>query len=220
MYIYQKSTTQIKLFIKERGKIFKMGKSIMNHNEIEACVIRAKQGSKEDLVKLTEQFRAFIYKTANSFNIRNYDTEDLFQMGCIAVIKAVLKYKIGSHTFSSYAFNSIKNELKYAARSNAKASKDLSINTAVDDSGLKDTEFVDCIEGPDNLEEDIIKNESIQELRQAVARLSEQEQELVTLVYYNKVTLVKYAEDKNLEYKEALNRKRKVLHKLGIYLRK
>jgi hypothetical protein len=70
------------------------------------------------------------------FNIRNHDTEDLAQMGCIALIKGGLKYKIGA---------------------NAKSSRDFSINAAVDDSGIKDTEFVDCLEGPDNLEEDFIK---------------------------------------------------------------
>lgn len=192
----------------------------MNHNEIEACVIRAKSGNEKDLLKLIEQFTPFIYKTANSFNIRNYDTDDLAQIGCIAVMKAVIKYKIGSHTFSSYAFNSIKNELKYAARTNTKANKDLSINTPVDKAGFNDTEFVDCLEAPDNLEEDLIKNESMKELGQAVALLSEEELELIKMVYYNEMPLIKYAENKNFNYQKVARRRRRILDKLGIYLRK
>ncbi|ERI93400.1 Sigma-70 region 2 [Clostridiales bacterium oral taxon 876 str. F0540] len=192
----------------------------MNHNEIETCVIRIKSGSEEDFDKLIKQFRPFIYKTANSFNIRNYDIDDLAQLGNIALMKAVLKYKVGSHTFSSYAFNSIKNELRFAARTNAKISNELSINTPVYDSEQQDTEFVDCLEDPNNLEEDIIQSESIKELKEAIELLSDEEIEFVNLVYYKELPLTKYAEHKNLSYQQALTRKRKVLKKLGIYLRK
>lgn len=192
---------------------------MMNHNEIEKCVIRAKAGSQEDLLKLLEQFKHFIYKTASSFNIRNYDIDDLVQLGNIAVMKAVLKYKVGSHTFSSYVFNSIKNELKYAVRVNAKANKDLSINMPVDASEGYDTEFVDCLESPDNIEEDLVKAENIKELREAIELLSEEEKQLINAIYYNGSELKKYAESKNLSYQQALRRKRKVLNKLGIYLR-
>lgn len=192
----------------------------MNYNEIETCVIRVKSGSEEDFSKLMKQFRPFIYKTANSFNIRSYDIEDLIQLGNIALMKAVLKYKVGSHTFSSYAFNSIKNELRCAARTNAKISNELSINTPVSDSEFQETEFVDCLEGPDNLEEDLIQSESIKELKEAIKLLSDEEIEFVNLIYYKGVQLTKYAEHKSISYKQALARKRKVLKKLGIYLRK
>lgn len=192
----------------------------MNYNEIETCVIRVKSGSEEDFSKLMNQFRPFIYKTANSFNIKSYDIEDLVQLGNIALMKAVLKYKIGSHTFNSYAFNSIKNELRFAARANAKIGNELSINTPVNDSELHETEFVDCLEGPDNLEEDLIKSESNKKLKQAIKLLSDEEIEFVDLIYYKGVQLTKYAEHKSLSYQQALAIKRKVLKKLGIYLRR
>lgn len=192
----------------------------MNHNEIEACAIRAKKGSKEDLLKVIEQFKPFIYKTANGFNIKNCDINDLVQIGCIAVIKAVLKYKIGSHTFSSYAYNAVKNELKYTARANAKAGKDLSINTPVDGAGENDMEYVDCLEGAENIEEDVLKDESYRELRQALGRLSEDERELVRMVYFRNMTLKAYAEMKGMGYQEAFWRKRRVLERLGVWLRR
>lgn len=192
----------------------------MNHNEIESCVIRVKSGSEEDFAKLMKQFRLFIYKTANSFNIKSYDIDDLVQLGNIALMKAVLKYKVGSHTFSSYAYNSIKNEIRCAARSNAKISNELSINMPIHDSELQETEFVDCLEDPDNFEEDIIHSENIKELKEAIELLLDEEIEFVNLVYYKGLQLTKYAEHKNLSYQQALARKRKVLKKLGIYLRK
>jgi RNA polymerase sigma factor (sigma-70 family) len=192
----------------------------MNHNEIEACVIRAKKGSKEDLLKVIEQFKPFIYKTANGFNIKNCDINDLAQIGCIAIIKAVLKYKIGSHTFSSYAYNAVKNELKYTARAKAKAGKDFSINTPVDGSGENDMEYVDCLVGAENIEEDILKDECYRELRQALWRLSEEERELVRMVYFRNMTLKAYAEMKGMGYQEAYWRKRRVLEKLGGWFRR
>jgi RNA polymerase sigma factor (sigma-70 family) len=191
----------------------------MNHNEIETCVIRVKSGIEEDFGKLMNQFRPFIYKTASSFNIKSYDIEDLVQLGNIALMKAVLKYKIGSHTFSSYAYNSIKNEFRLAARINAKIGNELSINTPVQDSEHKETEFVDFLEDPDNLEEDLIKSESIKEVKQAIELLTDEEIEFVNLIYYKEVQLTKYAEHKGISYQQAIARKRKVLKKLGIYLR-
>jgi RNA polymerase sporulation-specific sigma factor len=192
----------------------------MNHNEIETCVIRVKSGIEEDFGKLMNQFRPFIYKTANSFNIKSYDIEDLVQLGNIALMKAVLKYKVGSHTFSSYAYNSIKNEFRLAARINAKIGNELSINTPVNDSDLNETEFADFLEDPDNFEEDLIKSESIKEVKQAIGLLSDEEIEFVDLIYYKGIQLKTYAEDKSISYYQALATKRKVLKKLGIYLRR
>ncbi|MCM0648171.1 sigma-70 family RNA polymerase sigma factor [Clostridium swellfunianum] len=192
----------------------------MNHNEIEACVIRAKSGSEEDFGKLMKQFRPFIYKTANNSNIRSYDIEDLVQLGNIALMKAVLKYKIGSHTFSSYAFNSIKNEIRCAARINAKIGNELSINAPVHNADSQEVEYVDFLEDPDNLEEDLIKRESFKELKKAIERLSDEEIEFVNLTYFKGVPLRKYAEDKGIEHNKAIARKRKVIQKLGIYLRR
>jgi RNA polymerase sporulation-specific sigma factor len=80
----------------------------MNHAEIETCVIGAQKGNQEELLKLLEQFKPFIYKTAKTFNIKNYDINDMEQVAYMSLINAVNKYKTGSFTFSSYAFNTIK----------------------------------------------------------------------------------------------------------------
>lgn len=192
----------------------------MNHNEIEACVIRAKRGNEEDLLKILEQYKAFIFKTALAFNIKGYDTYDLAQIGYITLINAVTKYKIGSHTFSSYAYTAIKNEFKYVARRNSKASQDLSLNTPLDDSENTNSEFIDCIEATENIEEDLIKIENTKEVRQALTKLTEEELELVIMVYYNKVPIKVYAEKKNISYIQAIRRKNKILEKLSKFLKK
>lgn len=55
----------------------------MSHHEIEACVIRAKEGNQEDLLKVLEQYKPFIYKAANQTSIRSCDTYDMLQIDCI-----------------------------------------------------------------------------------------------------------------------------------------
>jgi RNA polymerase sporulation-specific sigma factor len=191
------------------------GGDSMNHHEIESCVIRAKSGNQEDLLKILEQYKPFIYKTANQFNIKNYDTYDLLQIGYISLINAVTKYKTGSYTFSSYAFNSIKNAFKYTARQNSKYAEDLSLNIPVDTEGPITTEFIDCIEGDENLEEHLISSEKTREVRNAVAKLQEDELELVLMVYYSGASLKTYADKKGITYLQALVRRNKILQKLS-----
>jgi RNA polymerase sigma factor (sigma-70 family) len=186
----------------------------MNHNEIESCVIRAKTGNQEDLLKILMQFKPFIFKTAQQFNIKNYDLYDLSQMGYIALINAVSKYKIGSHTFSSYAFNTIKNEFKYIARQNSKFSKDLSLNSPMESEDSTISEYVDLIASDESFEEDLMLSENIDEVRKAVSKLPEDEIEFVVMVYYSGVSLRAYAEKKGISYYHASLKRNSVLKKL------
>lgn len=186
----------------------------MNHNEIEACVIRAKTGIQEDLLKILEQFKPFIFKTAKAYNIKDFDIYDLAQIGYITLINAVLKYKIGSHTFSSYAFNAIKNEFKYTARKNSRYNQELSLNTPLNEAENNYHEIIDFLEAPEIIEEELIKLEKTKEIRQALAKLTEEELELVIMVYFNKVSIKTYAKKKGLVYITAIKRKNRILRKL------
>jgi RNA polymerase sporulation-specific sigma factor len=187
----------------------------MNHHEIEKCVIRAKAGNSEDLLMIIEQYKPFIFKTAREFNIRGCDVYDLAQIGYITLINAVAKYRIGSHTFSSYAFNAIKNSFRYTARQNHRFGDELSLNAPVEMDGSIGTEFIDCIESLENIEEAIIHFENSKELKRAVSNLPEDELELVIMLYYSKVSIKIYAEKKGLTYIQAVRKKNKVLEKLG-----
>lgn len=186
----------------------------MNHYEIEACVIRAKNGNKEELLKILEQYKPFIFKTARQYNLKNFDLYDLVQLGYVSLINAVAKYRVGSHTFSSYAYNAIKNAYRFAARKNLKCDKELSLNTPIDGDENSYTEFVDCIENLDNLEEDIIKAETLKDLRKAVSKLPADEMELIIMVYFSKCSLKTYAEKKGLDYQYMVRKKNKILEKL------
>ncbi len=186
----------------------------MNHHEIEACVIRAKSGNQEDLLKLLEQFKPFIIKTAKQFNIRNHDLYDLLQIGYIAIINALAKYRTGSHTFTCYAMNSIKNAFRMSARKNLRHSEELSLNTQFATNSEAYAEFIDCIKDDTDIEEEVINTDTLKRLRKAVSKLPEDELELIVMVYYNGISLKTYAAKKHISYYLAKKKRREILEKL------
>lgn len=187
----------------------------MNHYEIEACITRAKKGNQEELIKILEQYKPFIIKTARQFNIKNCDLYDLVQICYVTLINAVAKYRTGSNTFSTYAFNSIKNALKYTARQNSKADTELSLNTTLNSEEDGGSEFMDFIESPENLEENLLEAFRYRELRKAVSKLPADEMELVIMVYYSGASIKTYAEKKGLSYQQSVRKKNRVLQKSG-----
>jgi RNA polymerase sporulation-specific sigma factor len=185
----------------------------VNYYEIETCVIGAKNGSKEDLLKVLKQYKPFIFKTASKYNIKNYDIYDFEQIGYMAILNAVTKYRTGSCTFSTYAYECIKNAFRYTARQNSKHQYDLSLNSTVDSYDVPN-EYINCIDSHENLEETILRSEETSEMKKAVSKLSPQEMELVTMLYYGGISLKNYAEKKGMTYYQASKKKAFILSKL------
>ena len=190
----------------------------MKHNEIETCVIGAKNGNKDDLLKVLDQYKPFIFKTARKFKIKNYDLVDLEQIGYMAIINALAKYRIGSCTFSTYVYESIKNALKYTARQNSKHEREFSLNSAIDPYKMT-TEYINCLDSPENIEETILRYEESSELKKAVSKLPPHELELVLMIYYKGVTIKEYAAKKGISYYQASKKKDLVLCKLGTHFK-
>ena len=184
----------------------------MNYDEIEDHVKLAKQGDSESLTKLLIQFKPFIFKTSKDFNIKNYDEYDLVQIGYIALINAVDKYDTTKHSFSSYVYTTIKNVMKYTARSNNKHKLNLSINASID--GKSSLDFTEFLESKENLENDYLAHEKVVELQKIISDLEPDEFELIFLVYYNNFSLTDYAKKKKVPYSQIVRKKNAVLEKI------
>ena len=185
----------------------------MNYSEIESQVSLAKCGNCESLTALLLQFKPYIFKISKSFHINNFDEYDLVQIGYIALIRAVEKYNEGSNSFSSYVYTSIKNAMKYTARSNKKHSSNLSINASIDGQTLND--FTEFLQSNENLENDYLNNEKTLEFRKIISDLEPDEFELVFFVYYNNFSLTDYAAKKGISYSKIVRKKNFILEKLG-----
>jgi RNA polymerase sporulation-specific sigma factor len=192
----------------------------MNYHEIEACVTRAKSGNKEELLKILEQYKAYIFKTARTFNIKNHEIYDLVQIGNVALINAIDKYRTGSNSFSTYAYRSIENAFKYTARQNSKYSNDLSLNVAVHPEDKDSVELIDCLAADIDMNSHTIRLSDKEEVKRAVSRLPKDDIELIHLVYYKSVPLKTYAEKKGITYVQALRKRDQILEKLSRYIKK
>lgn len=184
----------------------------MNYDEIENAVKCAKNGDSESLTSLLMQFKPFIFKTAKSFNIKDFDEYDLVQIGYISLIHAVDIYNPEKHSFSSYAYSAIKNSMKYTARSNKKHQSILSINASIDNDSSYD--FTEFLKSNTHIEEDFLHQEKISELKKIISELPEDEFELIFLVYYNNFSLKDYATKKQQPYHKIVQKKNLILNKI------
>lgn len=186
----------------------------MNHYEMEAAVRRAKNGNKEELIKILDHFKSYIYKTARKYTIKNYDVYDLLQTAYVALINAVAKYRIGSNTFTSYAMISIQNAIKLTLRDNANSGTEISLNAPMTSDDGDSVEFLEMLKNDEDIEEKVIQTLQYGHLRKAIAKLPSDEQELIIMVYYHKCPLTVYAKKKNISYINALRKRDKILEKL------
>ncbi|WP_252236986.1 sigma-70 family RNA polymerase sigma factor [Clostridium sp. CH2] len=178
----------------------------MEYKDIENLVMEAKNGDDESLLKLMVQFKPFIFKTAHSFNIKDYDTYDLVQIGYIALINAVDKYKNGSNSFSSYVYAAIKNCMRCTARNNKKHKNILSINAPIGEyESLND--FTEFFESNVDLELDFIKKEKALKVQSIISKLDPRDLEMIFLVYYAGFSFKEYALKKGLNYFQVIRRK-------------
>lgn len=81
--------------------------------EMYALLIQAQEGDKEARDKLIQSNFGLVRHIVKRFSNRGYDTQDLFQIGCIGLIKAVDKFDPSFEVkFSTYAVPMIMGEIK------------------------------------------------------------------------------------------------------------
>lgn len=191
----------------------------MNHYEIEACVVQAKNGNQEALLKLLNQYKALIFKTAYQYDIRNYESNDLVQIGYLAILKALKSYKVGSNTFSAYAVKAIKNTIKYTLRQSTKYEDQLSLNSPLYAGQDHSTEYIDSIVSEENPMEEALNCQEALELRTVLSKLLPEDLELITAVYFNNLPLKHYARKKGLNYLQAIRKRNRILKDLNNYIK-
>lgn len=76
-------------------------------------ILKAKNGDKSAREKIIEQNLGLVHSIVKKFLGRGCDGEDLFQIGCIGIIKAVDKFDLSYNVrFSTYAVPMIMGEIK------------------------------------------------------------------------------------------------------------
>ena len=107
----------------------------LNSKRLLDIILDAKNKDSDSILFLINKYKPLIIKYSISYILKNYDKEDLIQIGTIAVIKAIEKYDIshGEDFIDCYIINSIKNTYRNLARANIKYQSESSLNISVDE---------------------------------------------------------------------------------------
>ena len=81
--------------------------------EVTVLIARSQAGDKEARERLIEENLGLVRHIVKRFLERGYDPEDLFQIGCIGLMKAIDKFDLSFEVkFSTYAVPMIQGEIK------------------------------------------------------------------------------------------------------------
>ena len=87
--------------------------SVFSEVNTSEYIERAKKGDKDALSVLIENNMGLVWSIVKRFQNRGYEAEDLFQIGCIGLIKAISKFNLSYDVkFSTYAVLMIIGEIK------------------------------------------------------------------------------------------------------------
>ena len=80
-------------------------------------IIKAQNGDKEELAKIVEKNKGLIWNIVKRFSGRGYETEDLYQIGCIGFIKSIKRFDTSFDVkLSTYSVPYILGEIKRIIR--------------------------------------------------------------------------------------------------------
>lgn len=189
-----------------------MGECVLiNLEELALC---AQNGDKTSLETLISYFKPYIIKQAHFTYVKGYDMEDLIQIGYVSLLKAIRMYKPYNKNFNYYALASIKRNFYYLIRQEARHNAEYSMEFETGD-GLT---LGDGIEDKFNLEEDYIKKETRQQLKERLKLLNKDEKELINWIYFQKKSLKEYAKVNSITYNQGRYRMKRTLNKLRVFL--
>ncbi|MCI9303213.1 sigma-70 family RNA polymerase sigma factor [Clostridium sp.] len=190
-----------------------------NYNkDIFNILCKAKNNNKNAIPFLIEKYQPLIRKYAFKYKIKNFDKEDLIQIGNISLITAINKYDLskGNEYIDSYIINSIKNTFKNLARNQIKYNNESSLNISI----YEDTEIADMISDSFSLEEHIINSDTNNLLKNILKTLPPNEYKLIKISYLTpNITLYRYCINNNLNYPKKRRELISIINKLYTILK-
>lgn len=173
----------------------------------------AQAGDESAKLCIINKYEKLILKYSNSYHLKNYDIDDLIQIGNMAVLYAINKFDLekGNRCIDSYMINSIKNAYRNLGRENIKYSNESSLNILIK-TGDYVSEIIDLIEDNINIENLVVDKSSIKTLTEALTHLSDFEKNLINEVYLTpKGSLLKYCKSNNLSYNQTRTKLKSIL---------
>ena len=225
---------------------------------------RAKEGSQEAKEKLILENTGLVWKVIKGFQGRGYEKEDLFQIGCIGLIKSVERFDLNYDVkFSTYAVPLIAGEIRRFFRDDGmikvsrkwkeegyrvhqsvqQLTQDLGreptlqeiseySGTSVEDIVMameanaevdslnrtyhtdgKEMAVMDRIPSMEHMEDKILEDVA---LKQAMEELTEKEQKLIRMRYFQEKTQMEVAKEFGVSQVQISRMEKKILKKLKV----
>jgi RNA polymerase sporulation-specific sigma factor len=153
----------------------------------------------------------FIISTAKKIYIKNYDFDDIVQIGKLSLINAIYKYDNSREfCFPGYAVNAIKNNYYHEIKKAAARNFETSLNKGVEE----DVEFIDCLRAVDDTEEAVIRKEMLQVVVRCMDKLPLKERELISWFYIHDKSIKEYAESHSQSYNSIVKKKGRIIERL------
>ena len=178
--------------------------------DLEKLAFKAQEGDKSSLEELIIYFKPYIIKQARCTYVNGYEMNDLIQIGYVSLIKAINMYRPSNKNFNYYALASIKRNFYYLIRQQARHNSEYSMEFQTSE-GLT---LADSIEDKFNLEEDYLKKEAYQKLKESLKFLNKEEKEIIQWIYFDRRSLKEYASLKGITYAQGRYKMNQVLDKL------
>ena len=178
--------------------------------ELNSIVLRAKEGDNKAMTKIIEKFKPFILKQCNSIYIKDYEKEDLIQIGLMSLINAVKHFKLeNKKDFTGYAICTIKNNYNCEIRQKCKFNYEISLNT-----NQNIYNMIEMFPSAEVIENDYIRKLQIKQLYIFLGKLTKDDQELIDWIYLKQRSVKSFANMKDLRYETCVRRKNAILIKL------
>ena len=171
--------------------------------DMETLVKSARNGSNESMEIILNKFNYFIIKHAGKYIVPSHDFDDLIQHGFLSIIKAVYLYKLGSNNFTTYCTNAIINNYKALLKGHIKHFREVQ-NEAI--LGLQVYDFT--------LEDEVIAHDETKRIMEVLKNLSTEERNIISGVYLQHRPLTEVAVTCSINYRKAVEIKKKALNKL------
>ena len=175
----------------------------MQYNKVEICNVNTnklpvlKEAEKEELLKLTKQGDKkardkliggnlrLVLSVIQKFTNRGENMDDLFQIGCIGLIKAIDSFDPDKGIrLSSYASRCVENEVLMHFRALKKSAQDLSLDDPIEGDGEGSLSIMDTIACDDTILEDIDLKMKSRKLYSFLPKvLTEREKEVIVHRY-------------------------------------
>ena len=125
-------------------------------NEMELFEL-AKKGDKKAKEKIVSDNTGLVWCIAKRFMGRGYDLEEIYQIGCIGLLKAIdLFDETKNVKFNTFAYNCIRNEVYMELRKNRKFADNISMSIDEQVNDTEDCSLLNALKSDVDIEEEVI----------------------------------------------------------------